>query len=106
LERSYTVSLHPAARRDLLRIADGLAAHSGRDVAERKLADFAEAMRRLSLTPHKGSIRHEIAPGLRAIPAAGCGVVAFVVDDDARAVRVVAIGYGGSDWLGRAARRR
>jgi toxin ParE1/3/4 len=106
LEPPYAVRLHPAVRSDLDRIAGGLAAHSGWQVAERKLEGFAEALRRLALTPHKGTVRDEIAPGIRAIPAAGRGVVAFVVDDEAREVRVMAIGYAGSDWVSRAASRR
>ena len=97
--------LHPAVRDDLARIAEGLAAYAGRDVAARKLDAFADAMRRLARTPHKGTIRDEIAPGLRAIPAAGRGVVVFTVDDTARLVLVKAVGYAGSDWVGRAAQR-
>ncbi|CAN5777749.1 hypothetical protein BH23PSE1_BH23PSE1_14000 [soil metagenome] len=61
-------------RGDLARIADGLAAHPGGAVAERNLDAFAEALRRLARTPHKGTIRSEIGPGLRAIPATGRGV--------------------------------
>jgi plasmid stabilization system protein ParE len=57
------------------------------------------------LTPHKGTIRDAIAPGLRAIPAAGRGVIVFMVDDAARLVLVKAIGYAGSDWVARARRR-
>jgi plasmid stabilization system protein ParE len=92
-------------RGDLARIAEGLARHSGWDVAERKLDEFATAIRALALMPHKGSIRNEIAPRLRAIPAAGRGVVVFVVDDKARRVQVKAVGYAGSDWVSRARRR-
>jgi toxin ParE1/3/4 len=106
LEPPYAVRLHPAVRSDLDRIAGGLAEHSGWQVAERKLEAFAEALRRLALMPHKGTVRDEIAAGIRAIPAAGRGVVAFVVDDAAREVRVMAIGYAGSDWVSRAASRR
>ena len=70
-------------------------------MAERKLDEIAAVVRALAHTPHKGSIRDEIAPGLRAIPAAGRGVVVFVVDDEARRVLVKAIGHAGSDWVGR-----
>ena len=93
-------------RSDLARIADGLARHSGRDVAERKLEAIAGVIRTLAHTPHKGTIRDEIAPGIRAMPAAGRGVVVFTVDDTARRVLVKAIGYAGSDWFARAMRRR
>ena len=97
--------LHPAVRDDLERIAEGLADYAGPEVAARKLEAFADALRRLALTPHKGTIRDAIAPGLRAIPAAGRGVIVFMVDDAARLVLVKAIGYAGSDWVGRVRRR-
>lgn len=103
--RAYRVRLHPAARTDLLRIADGIARRSGRAAAQRRLEAFAEALRGLARTPHKGSLRDGIAPGLRAVPAAGRGVVAFVVDDAAGEVRVIAISYAGSDWIGRVTER-
>ena len=57
----------------------------------------------LALT--RRAVRDAIAPGLRAIPAAGRGVIVFMVDDAARLVLVKAIGYAGSDWVGRARRR-
>ena len=71
-----------------------------------KLDAIAAVIRTLAHTPHKGTIRDAIAPGLQAIPAAGRGVVAFTVDDAAQRVLVVAIGYAGPDWVGRATRRR
>lgn len=57
-------------------------------------------------TPHKGSLRHEIAPGLRAIPAGRHAVVAFTVDDADRSVLVHAITHGGADWISRVRDRR
>lgn len=82
-----------------------MAEWSGEAAAERKLDAFADALRRLALTPGKGTIRDEIAPGLRAIPAAGRGVIAFVVDEIRCEVRVLAIGCAGSDRTGRTVRR-
>jgi plasmid stabilization system protein ParE len=74
-------------------------------VAERKLDAIAAVIRTLAHTPHKGTIRDDVAPGLRAIPAARRGVIAFTVDDAARRVLVLAVGYAGSDWVGRVGRR-
>ena len=53
----------------------------------------------LSVLPHVGTIRSEIYPNLRAIPAAKKGVIAFVVDDKKLEVLVVAITYAGADWM-------
>jgi plasmid stabilization system protein ParE len=100
------VRLHPAVRDDLARIAEGLARHSGREVALAKLDAIAAAIRTLARTPHKGTIRDKIAPRLRAIPAARRGVAAFTMDDATRRVLVMAVGCAGSDWVGRAARLR
>ena len=55
--------------------------------------------------PHKGSIRDEIAPGLRAIPAGRRAVIAFTVDDTAKEVFIRGVSYGGADWVGRSRSR-
>lgn len=47
---------------------------------------------------HRGSLRNEIALGLRDIPATGKGVVSFMMNGEHQAVRIKAIGYAGSDW--------
>lgn len=97
----YRVRFHPAVRKDLETIARLIAEHSGREAAEARLAEIEAAVRRLEETPHKGTLRHEIAAGLRAIPAGRRAVVAFVVDDAAEEVRVYAVSYGGADWISR-----
>lgn len=83
-----------------------MADYSGRTVAERRLAEIEAAVLALAETPHKGSLRHEIAPGLRAIPAGRRAVVAFTVDDATRTILVHAITYGGADWITAVRRRR
>ena len=52
-----------------------------------------------------GSIRNEVAPGLRAIPAGRKAVIAFTVDDEAGEILVHAVTYGGTDWMARARSR-
>ncbi len=94
----YRILRHPAVRRDLFDIVDLVADYAGVETAQSKLAEIEAAIALLAQTPHIGSIRGEIAPGLRAIPAGRKGVVCFVVDDDAREVRIVAIGYAGREW--------
>ena len=72
----------------------------------RKLVQIEAAIATLKATPHKGSLRDEIAPGLRAIPAGRKAVIAFVVDDDQREVLIYAVTYGGADWAMRSSARR
>lgn len=92
--------------RDLDAIAGWILDYAGPDAAERKLAEIEAAIATLKTTPHKGSNRDEIAPGLRVIPAGRKAVVAFVVDDAAAEVLIYAVTYGGADWIGRTSARR
>lgn len=54
---------------------------------------------------HIGTLRHDIRSNLRAIPAAGKGVICFTVDDERRTVLIIAITYAGADWSSRVAER-
>jgi toxin ParE1/3/4 len=98
---NYQIKFHPLVARDLDAIANVIIDYAGPDVAARKLAEIEAVIETLKATPQKGSIRDEIAPRLRAIPAGRKAVIAFVVDDDAREVLIYAITYGGADWIAR-----
>jgi plasmid stabilization system protein ParE len=98
---NYRIKFHPLVARDLDTIAQVIIDYAGPDSAARKLAEIEAAIATLRATPHKGSIRDEIASGLRAIPAGRKAVIAFVVDDVAREVLIYAITYGGADWIAR-----
>lgn len=102
----YRVRRHPLVGDDLEVIVRLIAGYAGADVALAKLDDIERRMHALADTPHIGSLRHEILPGLRAIPAARKGVIAFRVDDAAREVHVLCVVYGGADWAGRVMKRR
>lgn len=102
----YHIRFHPLVARDLDAIARWILDYAGPDAAARKLAEIEAAIATLKTTPHKGSLRDEIAPGLRAIPAGRKAVVAFLVDDGAREVLIYAVTYGGADWIGRTSARR
>ena len=101
----YRIRFHPLVARDLDAIAHWIIDYVGPEAATRKLAEIEAAIATLKATPHKGSLRDEIAPGIRAIPAARKAVVAFVVDDDAREVLIYAVTYGGADWIKRTGAR-
>jgi toxin ParE1/3/4 len=97
----YKIKFHPLVARDLDTIAQVIIEYAGPAVAARKLAEIEAATLTLQDTPHKGSTRDEIVPGLRAIPAGRKAVIAFGVDDDERAVFTYAITYTGADWIAR-----
>lgn len=73
--------------------------YAGVVIAENKLTQIKAAIKGLSETPHIGSLRSEIAEGLRAIPSAGKGVITFTVDDSTKTVYLVSITYAGADWM-------
>ena len=103
---SYLIRFHPGVAGDLDAIARWIVEHAGPEAAERHLGEIEAVLASLRDTPHKGSIRDEIAPGLRAIPAGRRAVVAFVVDDTAREVLFYAVSYAGADWITRTTARR
>jgi toxin ParE1/3/4 len=102
---NYRIRYHPRVARDLDAIAQWILDYAGPDSAARKLAEIEAAIATLKATPHKGSLRAEIAPGLRAIPAGRKAVIAFTVDDDATEVLIYAVTYGGADWAKRSRMR-
>ena len=102
---TYRIRYHPLVRSDIDAIATWLARAAGPAAASRQLDEIEALIEGLASLPHRGSLREEIAPGLRAIPAGPRAVVAFQVDDQARRVRVLVVSYAGSDWMGRARER-
>ena len=77
-----------------------VADYAGTKIALRKLAEIENTIRSLATFPHKGSLRHEIYPDLRAIPVADKGVICFTVDDETQTVFLIAISYAGGNWMG------
>lgn len=102
---NYRIRFHPLVARDLDAITHWILEYAGPDAAMRKLAEIEAAIATLKDTPHKGSLRDEIAPGLRAIPAGRKAVIAFTVEDDAAEVLIYAVTYGGADWAARSGAR-
>lgn len=102
---TYRIRLHPAVAEDLAAIAEMVAGYAGAQAAERRLQEIEAVVSSLAQTPLRGSLRDEIAPGLRAIPAGRKAVIAFSVDQARREVFVHVIGFAGSDWMARRADR-
>lgn len=102
---NYRIRFHPLVAGDPDAIARWILDYAGPDVAARKLAVIEAAIATLKAPPHKGSLRDDISPGLRAIPAGRKAVVAFVVDDDAGEVLIYAVTYCGADWAMRSSAR-
>ena len=98
---SHRIRFHPLVERDLDEMTNWIIDFAGSEAAGRRLAEIRETTASLADVPHRGSLRNEIAPGLRAIPAGRRAVVSFMVDDEAREVHIHAVTYGGADWAAR-----
>lgn len=102
---NYCIRFHPFVASDLEAIAHWILDYAGPAAAAGTLAEIEAAIATLKATPHKGSLRDEIAPGLRAIQASRKAVIAFVVDDDAGDLLIYAVTNGGADWAMRSRAR-
>ena len=102
---TYRIRFHPLVSRDLRVAAQWVLDYAGPIAADRTLTEIERTIASLARTPHTGSIRNEIASGLRAIPAGRKAVVAFTVDDKACEVLIHAVTYAGADWVARIPQR-
>nr|WP_250809527.1 type II toxin-antitoxin system RelE/ParE family toxin [Neorhizobium tomejilense] len=101
----YKLDYHPEAEQDLINIYNFIEAYAGRITAQRKLAEIETVTYRLVDLPKIGTIRDDLIPGLRAVPAAEKAVVCFTVDDETRTVFILCVSYAGSDWASRVKER-
>ena len=87
----YRVTRHPLVDRDIARIAAFLLEFTTlRSVAD-EIARLDSDASTLGENPHRGTRRDDILPGLRAIPSAEKGVIAFDVNEDTRVVRILSV---------------
>lgn len=102
---TYRLLFHPSVALDLEEIATWITEYAGAEAGARRIAEIEAAITSLKQTPHKGSLRTEIAPHLLVIPAGRKGVIAFSVDDARQEVLVHAVTYAGADWSARSRSR-
>lgn len=101
MKARYRLLYHAAAIRDLTDIHDLVASYAGELVADIKLAEIEATVYRWADYPKIGSLRDEIHPGLRAIPASDKAIVCFTVNDESSTVFILCFSYAGSDWASR-----
>lgn len=102
---TYSIVQHPGVSLDLLRIHGWLAGLVGDLSARGHIAAIGRDIRKLALTPHRGTIRDEPTAGLRVIPVGSGATVAFIVHDDIHEVLILSVTWGGADWMQRVRRR-
>ena len=64
--------------------------------AAQRVRAIEDSMALLGATPHQGTLREDILPGLRSVTK-DRAIFYFDLDDDARVVRVLAVLFGGQD---------
>jgi toxin ParE1/3/4 len=101
----YRLDYHPEAEQDLVDIYNFIEGYAGQIAAQRKLAEIETSTYRLADLPKIGTIRDDLVPGLRAVPAAEKAVICFTVDDETRTVLIICVSYAGSDWTSRVKER-
>jgi plasmid stabilization system protein ParE len=102
----YQITRHPLVERDLSEINDLVSDYAGPQIGYAKTDEIVRFIGKLTDFPHIGTIRNEIHPGLRAIPASDKSTVCFTIDDDTMSVYVVCVSYAGADWQARVRERR
>ncbi|MBU6407784.1 MAG: type II toxin-antitoxin system RelE/ParE family toxin [Alphaproteobacteria bacterium] len=96
----YVVVFSPQAADDLAAIRDHLSQVAGPDFANafvRRIIDHCEGF---AQTPHRGSLRDEVRPGLRIVGWRRAITICFAVDDAARRVDIAGVFYRGRDVVG------
>lgn len=94
------IHCHPQVSRDLEATAPWIIENAGSQLSDRNPAEIEQTIMVLARMPHQGSVRDDIAPGLRTIPARRRTVIAFAVDDAAEEVLFHAVTCSGGDRAG------
>jgi toxin ParE1/3/4 len=95
---TYAVRFAPEALDQILSLRRYIAAAATAEVAESYAGSVVAFCEGLGMFPHAGSPRDDIRPGLRTSSFKKRVVVAYAVDDEARALTVVGLFYGGQDF--------
>ena len=66
------------------------------DHAERRTEDILRVARTIAAAPYRGTLREDLAPGLRCVTI-NRAIYWFDLDEDRRTVRILAIFFGGQD---------
>jgi toxin ParE1/3/4 len=101
----YTITQHPLVEADLYQIGELISDFAGLQIGQKKMNEITAFIDRLTDFPHIGTVRSDLYPGLRAIPASEKAVVCFTVDDEAQFVFLLCVSYGKADWQARVRER-
>lgn len=94
--KHYTIQFSPEAEQQLAALYRYIATAASPVVAERYTNAIAEYCESLQTSPHRGTRRDDVRPGLRITNYKGRAVIAFDVVADT--VTIVGVFYGGQDY--------
>jgi plasmid stabilization system protein ParE len=95
---TYAVRFSPAALDQLADIENHIGAAGSPDTAARFVDAIVAHCERLATFPTRGLPRDDLMLGLRITTYRRRVVIAFLVEDEARAVSIVGVYYGGQDY--------
>lgn len=96
----WRIQRHPLVERDIRRIALYLLDYATPERVGQIIQQLDHDVDALRVNPYRGTRRDGILPGLRAIPSARKGVIAFQIFEDRRLIRLLAVAWGGGNWQG------
>ena len=95
---SYRVVFTPEAQRQLEELFFHVASASSTATAQRYTSAIVGTCERLSLFPHRGTLREDIRPGLRVSHHRGRTIIAYAVEERPPQVAILGVFYGGQDY--------
>ena len=99
MSRRYRVVEKPSVFGDYFNIADPIERWTDDpELADRTVDLIQEYIKEMHNTPHRGTKRDDLRPGLRMVPFRKRTTIAFEIDDTAMVVTILRVFYGGQDY--------
>ncbi|THD10135.1 type II toxin-antitoxin system RelE/ParE family toxin [Metallibacterium scheffleri] len=95
---TYTVTLSPKARDQLIALNAYIAEAASPQIADRYTDAIAEFCFSLATFPERGTRRDDIRSGVRVTNYRKRAVIAFAVDTRTKQVSILGVFYGGQDY--------
>jgi plasmid stabilization system protein ParE len=92
---TYSVIFSSGAREDIAELAEYLASKSSPEISGRYIEGLILECESLSLTPHRGTKRSDLRPNMRVIGHQRSAAIVFRIEEDMRAVVILAVMYRG-----------
>ena len=99
MSKRYRVDEKPSVFADYINIAEHIERWTDdHQLAIRTVGLIREYIKGLRDTPHRGTKRDDLRPGLRIVSFRKRAVIAFQIDDTKMVVSILRVFYGGQDY--------